>query len=372
MLQVIREYAAEKLDGSPDGAVTRQRHADEVLALAEAAQPELRSSNLRAWQLRLRAAQENVRAALRWAIEGGDLVVGLRTAGALWDYWHYWADLREGARWLDDLLARPGASDAPAPVRLRALRGLAGLVYWQGQADRSFALYEEALALARSLADERTLAATLHDTAWAAIGRGDIELAIARASESAEHYRRAGDGDRAQLVATWASVAPVVMGLGGDVAGALAVIGEAVEINRRLGLDHEVADWLETRAMIFRAVGDLARANDAGRETLRVWHELGTLGRLPLALKILAAVELGLGRPERAVRLGAAADRWNDEVGGELPEIIAQLGDPVEEARPALSPADHARAVDEGRSMSLEEQIAYALEPGPQPRRTAP
>jgi hypothetical protein len=62
----------------------------------------------------------------------------------------------------------------------------------------------------------------------------------------------------------------------------------------------------------------------------------------------------------------------NDEVGGELPEIIAQLGDPVEEARPALSPADHARAVDEGRSMSLEEQIAYALEPGPQPRRTTP
>ena len=93
-----------------------------------------------------------------------------------------------------------------------------------------------------------------------------------------------------------------------------------------------------------------------------MWYELGTVGRLPLGLKILAAVELGKGRPGRAVRLGAAADRWNDEIGGEVPDVIAQLGDPVEEARPLLGAEEHARAVKEGRSMSLEEQIAYALE----------
>lgn len=96
--------------------------------------------------------------------------------------------------------------------------------------------------------------------------------------------------------------------------------------------------------------------------TLRLWHDLGTLGRLPLGLKILAAVELLKGRPERAVRLGAAAERFNDEIGGELPDAIAQLGDPVEEARPLLGTAEHARAVTEGGSMSIEEQIAYALD----------
>jgi hypothetical protein len=44
-----------------------------------------------------------------------------------------------------------------------------------------------------------------------------------------------------------------------------------------------------------------------------------------------------------------------------VPDIIAQLGVPVEEARSLLEPADHARAVAEGRNMRLEELIAYAL-----------
>ena len=114
--------------------------------------------------------------------------------------------------------------------------------------------------------------------------------------------------------------------------------------------------------MLYRAIGDYRRRRHGGSREPEAWYELGTLGRLPLGLKILAAVELGMGRPERAVRLGAAAERYNDEIGGELPDVIAQLGDPVEEARPLLEPDEHARAVAEGRSMSLEEQIAYALE----------
>ena len=114
--------------------------------------------------------------------------------------------------------------------------------------------------------------------------------------------------------------------------------------------------------MFYRAIGDYPNARATARESLRLWYDLGTLGRLPLGLKMLAAAELGMGRPERAVRLGAAAERFNDEIGGEVPDIIAQLGAPVEEARPLLEPVDHARAVAEGRSMRLEQLIAYALE----------
>jgi tetratricopeptide (TPR) repeat protein len=265
---------------------------------------------------------------------------------------------------LDALLALPEAA-APTLTRAKALRGLAGLLYWQGEADRSFALYEEALAIVRELGDERLIAATLHDAAWGALGRNDLALATALAEESALHYHRAGDEAGATIVEAWARVAPVVQGLGGDVPSAIRGVKEVIALNGRLGRTHEVADWLETLPMIYRAIGDFEAADEPARESLRTWHELGTLGRLPLGLKILAAVELGNGRPERAVRLGAAADRYNDEIGGELPEVIAQLGDPVEEARSLLSPAEHERAVAEGRGMTLEEQIAYALEQRP-------
>jgi predicted ATPase/class 3 adenylate cyclase len=361
MLQVIREFAAEMLEERTEAADVHGRHAAQMLALAEEAEAHLRSSDLRSWQHRLRREQENLRSALRWAIDAGDAETGLRTAGAIWDYWHYWAELREGASWLDALLVLPAAL-APSLVRAKALRALAGLLYWQGIGNRSFALYQEALQIIRTLGDKRLLAATLYDAAWGAIGLGDLALAMALGQESVEEYRQAGDSAGATIVAAWIRVSPVVTGNGGDAAGAIQAIEEVIELNRRLGRAHDVADWLEVLPMIYRAMGDFARAYPPALASLKTWYELGTLGRLPLGLKILAAVELGKGHPERAVRLGAAAERYNDEIGGELSDVIAQLGDPVEEARPMLSSAEHARAVAEGRGMSLEEQIAYALE----------
>jgi predicted ATPase/class 3 adenylate cyclase len=360
MLQVIREFAAERLAAAPDAAEVGRRHAGRMLALAEAAEPQLRSNELRSWQHRLRAEQENLRTAFRWALGGGDAEIGLRTAGAIWDYWHYWAELREGARWLDALLALPAVS-APSLVRAKGLRALAGLLYWRGETDLSFALYEEAVSIVRVHGDDRLIGATLLDAAWGATARGDTALAAALGQESVDHYRRAGDEVGAAIGGVWVRVAPVVTGRGGDAVGALRDIHDVIDLNRRLGRTHEVADWLEAMAILYRAIGDLAGAKEPAIASLKTWYELGTLGRLPLGLKILAAVELGTGHPERAVRLGAAAERYNDEIGGELADVMVQLGDPVEEARPLLDPADHARAVAEGRNMNLEEQIAYAL-----------
>jgi tetratricopeptide (TPR) repeat protein len=361
MLQVIRAFAAEKLDAGADAQELRRRHALHVLALAEAAGPELRSAALRTWQHRLRAEQENVRAALRWATETGEATTGLRIAGAIWDYWHYWAELRVGTRALEGLLALPAAAEATL-VRAQALRALAGLQYWQGNGDRTFALYEEALGTIRTLGDDDTIAATLYDCAWGAIARGDLDLATRRAEESRDLYRRIGDEANAAIVSAWLYVAPILTGHGGDIAGGFDGIRQAIDANRRLGRTHDMADWLETLPMFYRAVGDFPNAQATARDSLQLWYDLGTLGRLPLGFKMLAAAELGMSRPERAVRLGAAAERLNDEIGGEVPDIIAQLGSPVEEARPLLDEALHARAVAEGRSMRLEELLAYALE----------
>ena len=361
MLQVIREYADEKLEAGPDSAAVRRRQAREVLALAEAAGPELRSASLRTWQERLRIEQENTRIAFRWALEGGDVEIGLRIAGSIWDYWHYWAELREGIRWLEALLALPAADQAPAHARAQALRGLAGLLYWQGEEKRASVLYQEALAIYRDSGDERLQAATLYDAAWAAIGRGDGGEATELAEQSRDLFVQAGDESSAAIVRAWLRSAPVIMGTGGDLEDAADATQDAIDIHRRLGRAHEVADWLEARALLYRVAGDFRRAEEAGLESLRQWNELGTIGRLPLGLKILAAVELGLGHPERAVRLGAAAERWNEEIGGELSEVIANLGNPTQDTRPLLGEAEFARAMEDGRTLPLEEQVSYAL-----------
>jgi predicted ATPase len=360
MLQVMREYAGAKLGVDPDAAEVRARHARDVLALVETAEPELRRSDLRRWQHRLRREAENVRSALRWAVEHDEAEIGLGIAAAIWDYWHYWAEVREGVGWLETLLTRPAVL-GPSRVRARGLTALGGLVYWQGNADRAGDLYEEALAIYRRLGSQQEVAAALMNTAWAAAARYDLAMGEARATEALEHFRAAGDSASATLVELWLTMEPVIIGVGGDIQTAIEATGRAVEVSRQVGRAHEAADFLGARALIHRIAGDHRGGIAASQSALTAWYELGNLGRLPLCFKILAAVELAAGHPERAVRLGAAAKRITAEIGGDLAEVFGQLGDPVEEARPLLAPDVYARAVAEGGAMRLDELVDYAL-----------
>jgi predicted ATPase/class 3 adenylate cyclase len=363
MLQVIREYSSEKLDAEPEGQDIRRRHALWVAALAERARPELRRTDLREWQNRLRTEEENIRSALRWALDSGEAELGLRIAASLWDFWHYWAEVREGITWLESLLALPAAA-GPTVARADGLNALGGLVYWQGRAERAWDLYEEAVSIRRELGDPRALADALYQSAWAAALGVDIKLATARALEAADLFRQAGDDLNAEFMEDWLKVEPVILGIGGDPAAALAVLQRANEWTAQMGRAHDAADWLGAKAMLHRMIGDPGGGIEVARAALGAWHRLGNLGRLPLAFKVLAALELQSGEPYRAVRLEAAAQRLIEDVGGDLFQAFGRLGNAVEEARPQLSPETHARAFEEGRTFGLDEQVAYALAPG--------
>ena len=360
MLQVIREFAAEKLDEDSDAESVRRRHAEWVLRLAEMARPELRRTELRRWQHLLRREEENLRTALHWTIERGEAEIGLRTASAVWDFWHYWAELREGIGWLESLLALPGAA-APTDARARGLDALGGLVYWHGEIDRAWDLYDEAVSIRRQLGDDHALADALFETAWAAAAGYNTERALARAMEARGLYESSGDVASLQLTDDWIIIEPAILAGRGDPKAAIAAIEHAHATTRALGRAHDATDWLNAGALLHQVHGDPTNGLPLARETIAAWYELGNLGRLPLALKVIAALELQAGEPRRAVRLEAAAQRLIEDVGGDLYQVFGQLGDTIEEARPLLEADDHARAIDEGRTRSLAEQIAYAL-----------
>lgn len=361
MLQVIREFAAAKLDAELDAEAVRRRHAEWMLALAEEARPELRRSDLRRWQLRLRRDEENLRTALGWALDRGEAEIGLRTASAVWDFWHYWAEVREGIGWLESLLALPAAANA-TDARARGLDALGGLVYWQGRTERAWELYEEVVSIRRRLGDEHALAEALFQTAWAAAAAYDLDRATDRAQQALELFERTGDETSARMVRDWILIEPVIMGTGGgDPRDAIETIDREFELTEGLGRTHDATDWLGARAMVHRMIGDPEGGLPVARRSIATWYRLGNLGRLPLAFKVAAALELQGGQPRRAVRLEAGAQRLAENVGGDLFQVFGRLGDPIEEARPLLDPADHARAMDEGRAASLDEQVAYAL-----------
>jgi len=362
MLQVIREFATEKLDATPDGEDVRRRHAGHILELAEEAEPQLIRVDVKRWQHRLRREEENLRAALRWLVERGDAETGSRIAGAIWRFWHYWGQLREGIRWLESMLELPTSKQSGA-ARAKALGGLAGLVYWLGDAERADRLYQEALATYRQIGDGHLTAETLFASAYTAVGRNDFAAAIERAEAARDEYQRIGDRAGELLTTAWLRTGPYVMGVGGSFDDALAATRESVEVSRQLGRALDEADGLGTLATIYQVAGDFPRALELFRETTRAWWGMGNVGML-IWLKMGAKLELAVGRPARAARLAAMAAQAVEELGGELPEALIGPGDPLEETRLLLPPDEYARAVSEGRAMAknFDEAAAYVLE----------
>jgi predicted ATPase/class 3 adenylate cyclase len=361
MLQVIREYAGESLEARPDAELVRRRHVEYVLRLVEQAEPRLLLSDVRQWQHRLKREEDNVRAALRWATERGEAEVAMRLAGALWRFWLYWARLREGRDWLESVVAMDGGAQSTL-ARAKALTALAGVLYWQGvETERMADLYEEALAFYSERGDDAQVGGALINSTWGAVAKGDIPRAVERAKQALARFEAAGDPVTVATARAGLGALQVFLGVSDRPEETLAAVQEAIEANRRAGRLHDAADWTGAIAQANWIAGRYREAADAARAALRGFHEMGNVGLYPMAIKAIAAFELADKKdPERVVMLAAAAERLFDELGGQL-AVMARFGDPLNDARQRLSAEEHERAVAEGRAMSADEAVAYAL-----------
>ena len=87
MLEPIREYGLERLGASSDAEAVRRRHVHYFTALAEAAATQWDTPMRNVAIAQQRREHDNMRAALQWACDTGDALVGLRLAQALWGFW---------------------------------------------------------------------------------------------------------------------------------------------------------------------------------------------------------------------------------------------------------------------------------------------
>src|SRR5262249_9811563 len=81
----------------------------------------------------------------------------------------------------------------------------------------------------------------------------------------------------------------------------------------------------------------------------------------PYLLEFLAGVAIAGGDAVRGMRLAGAAEALHATIGAPLPPVWhADRDRDLEPARRALSPSAYARALEEGRAMSLDNAIAEA------------
>jgi non-specific serine/threonine protein kinase len=154
MLETIREFGLEQLTHTHELESARHTHANYYLSFVEEAESHLTGADQKAWIKRLDLEQDNLRAALRWAMENHEAEFAQRMASALQPFWltrGYWS---EGRRWLEESLALDSGATVSPSVRAKTLYGAGVLTRFQGDFARARMLLEQSLTLYRPLADK--------------------------------------------------------------------------------------------------------------------------------------------------------------------------------------------------------------------------
>jgi len=152
----------------------------------------------------------------------------------------------------------------------------------------------------------------------------------------------------------------------GDLRAARPLLEERLAICRKLGDPGLLVHALGGIGHLERDAGDYARARALYRESLVVRRELGALHALAQSLEDLAVLAGRQGQIERAIRLLGAAEAFCETLGARPPVAVpAEYERTVTAGRAVLGEAGFAARWAEGRAMSLEQAIDYALEEGP-------
>jgi predicted ATPase/transcriptional regulator with XRE-family HTH domain len=163
LLEMIRDFALDRLRDRNEEAAQRDRHRAYFLNLAERADREMRGPDQIVWGERIEADYDNLRAALEWSVSRGQTEAALRVLGALGWPWEVSGHYREARRWLDRIRALPDVSAYPGRYA-HALNHIARYCLMQDNAAEARLLLEESQTLARQLggAGEAILADTLN------------------------------------------------------------------------------------------------------------------------------------------------------------------------------------------------------------------
>lgn len=112
MLEMILEYALEKLEQSGEAEAIRRQHAEHYLLLSETAKKQFSGAEQSLWLDRLERDHDNLRAALEWSrAKASSADISLRLAASLGLFWEFRGNFTEARQRLAAALSGPGARE---------------------------------------------------------------------------------------------------------------------------------------------------------------------------------------------------------------------------------------------------------------------
>lgn len=304
LLETMRMYALKRLQEANEEIAVQDRHHDYFLNLAEEAEPYLTRAEQKEWLDRLTLEHDNLRAALKVAVDGEKR---LRLAGALWRYWEMRSFFTEGRAWLEGTLA--SGRTVAAPVRAKALNGLGVLLLRLNETEVARQRLEECLSIYTEQNDLRGIAGALNNLGTLAQGQGDLSAAVNYHTRSLELHQQIDD--------RWGSAASfnnlgMIARNQGDLEQAQSYYEQSRVIYRELGETAKYAAVTHNLGEFANVRKDYARARPLLEEALEIFRVMGNPKNIAIALHNLSititklsglAVAYPLWRESMALRL---------------------------------------------------------------------
>jgi len=362
LLETIRQYALEKLIGTGEAPTTRDQHLGFYLNLAEASEPNIFGSESARWFARLDKEIDNIRAAMEWSTNNGRADQALRISGSLVYFW--FASGLLGSEWNDRVqqaLARPEGRQRTL-ARAKALNGI-GFMYWADiyPTDRHPEI-EEALSIGQELGDSWNIATALRNLGLFESIQGNFVEARSFLEQSLKTWREMGaDGE---MGSAW------TLNFLGDAAfrhddleWARSLYEESVTILRRPGDINFLAYAVRRLGHLAWRESNFERAIKLCKESLNLNQKVDDPRGMVACVAGFAAIAGAQGKFERAATLMGAVESQLVSFGIRLLYIDKMEYDRnLALLQSELDKRKLAKFWAEGKAMSLDDAIAFALE----------
>jgi predicted ATPase/DNA-binding SARP family transcriptional activator len=383
LLETIRRFALDRLGG--DDQDVRRRHAHHYAALAEREAASLLTREESDAVGELSAAHDNLRSAVGWAIETGEIETASRIVASIsdWGYFRSHYELSRWARWVWEA-ATPGGT------RWRAVCGSAARGAWiEGQFDDAVRFGTAATAVGTVIA----LSAHPDDcVADIALYRGDARSALVHYSRAAEQAKERGDAIREVWGTCYVALTNAVLRRASEaIEAATLALAVAREIRNPtllafslyangLAVKHREAP--EAISMFEEAVrmadsvandwfGGIARMELASTRTghgnlrggfqdfasvIDHWHRAGDDTQLRFTWRYLVRALSDVGLPDDAAILsGALLVESSSVLSHPHPQLVAEL-------KEVLGDSEYTRLTVRGSIMSMPELVTMSLD----------
>jgi predicted ATPase/DNA-binding CsgD family transcriptional regulator len=355
MLDTLHQYGHERLTESGELEQVNLRHCEFFVALGAEAVSYLKGQEERAWYQRLAQDISNLRLALEWAT-GRESEANLRLSTALTDFWYIHGLVQEGDSWLTRALAD---YTIPDQLRARALEMRGQFSYWRNDISTASACWHECLDLYRELADRPGIGRALRWVGEAAEWQGDSEKAREYFDRSLAIAREVDD---TRLIAHILRHLGRLEMKNGDHGQAQTYLQDSLSRYEQLG-DQVATNWtLGYIGLNAIESGDFAAARSNLERALTIARNLDFAIPAATMLVYFGVLAAAQSHPSRALHLAGASESLAASAGVVPTRLTtATVERWLDKCRRELGPKRSAACWAEGREMSQEHAIDYAL-----------